>query len=127
MNAPSEDVLTRLAGIRSDLLTRDPAQKSLLSHTFTARIDEARDAIRAQESRRLIGGAIPPENTAARPRGAVTIDNEGYGRYMGELEILKTDLPADPRINVAARIRESDLFLVDYISPGRRFSFLFPE
>ena len=131
---PTDEELRCLASLHddqvvleADLLTRDPAQKSLLSHTFTARIDEARDAIRAQESRRLIGGAIPPENTAARPRGAVTIDNEGYGRYMGELEILKTDLPADPRINVAARIRESDLFLVDYISSGRRFSFLFPE
>ena len=58
-----------------DLCTQDPAQKELLSRTFTARLDEARDAVRAQESRHLLTGSIAPEHTAARPRGTITIDN----------------------------------------------------
>ena len=97
-----------------------------LTQTFTARIDEARDAVRAQESRRLLQGNIAPEHTAERPCGAVTIDNSDYGRYMGELEIIKNGQPADSRVNVAAQVKESDRFLIDYISPGRRFSLFFP-
>ena len=76
--------------------------------------------------RRLLQGTILPEHTAERPCGAVTIDNSGYGRYMGELEIIKNGQPADPRVNVAAHVKESDRFLIDYISPGRRFSLFFP-
>lgn len=110
-----------------DLCTQDPAQKELLSRTFTARLDEARDAVRAQESRHLLTGSIAPEHTAARPRGTITIDNSDYGRYMGELEILKRNLPADPRVNVAAHLQKSDRFLLRYLSPGRKFSFSFPE
>ena len=45
---------------------------------------------------------------------------------MGELEIIKNGQPADPRVNVAAQVKESDRFLIDYISPGRRFSLFFP-
>lgn len=130
---PTDEELHCLAGLKdnqvvlaADLLTRDAVQKHLLAQTFTARIDEARDAVRAQESRRLLQGNIAPEHTAERPYGAVTIDNSGYGRYMGELEIIKNDQPADPRVNVAAQVKESDRFLIDYISPGRRFSLFFP-
>lgn len=130
---PTDEELRCLASLEdnqvvlaADLLTRDAAQKHLLTQTFTARIDEARDAVRAQESRRLLQGNIAPEHTAERPCGAVTIDNSGYGRYMGELEIIKNGQPADSRINVAAQVKESDRFLIDYISPGRRFSLFFP-
>ena len=113
--------------VRAEMLTKDPVQQELLQRTFTARIDEARDAIRAKESRGLISGPIYPENTAERNPGDITIDNEGYLRYMGELEIIKTPQSADKRTNVAARVKEEEKFLLDYITPGRRFSFLFDE
>ena len=131
---PEEREIQGLADLREDhiiirarLLTSDPVQKELLRHSFTARVDEARDAIRAQESRGLVSGPIYPENTMERRPGDVTIDNEGYLRYMGELEIIKTAQPADSRTNVAARILPEDAFLLDYITPGRKFSFLFDE
>ncbi len=131
---PDEREIRGLADLREDhiiikarLLTSDPVQRDLLSHPFTARVDEARDAIRAQESRGLVSGPIYPENTRERQPGDVTIDNEGYLRYMGELEIIKTPQPADSRTNVVARILPEDIFLLDYITPGRKFSFLFDE
>ena len=129
---PEEREIRALASLREDqivvraqMLTKDPVQRELLGKTFTARVDEARDAIRAQESRGILSGPIYPEHTVERRPGDITIDNEGYLRYMGELEIIKTEQPADERTNVAARVLESEQFLLDYITPGRKFSFLF--
>lgn len=131
-NLPDGEELNALSELRADqiivkaqMITKDPVQQELLKHTFTSRLDEARDAIRAQESRGLISGPIYPENTARREPGDITIDNENYLRYMGELEIIKTPQAPDPRTNVAARVLEEERFLLDYITPGRKFSFLF--
>lgn len=111
--------------IRAKLLTKDPIQQALLQHTFTSRIDEARDAIRTQESRTLLQDDIEPENSKPRAYGAVTIDNKNYLRYMGELQIIKRPQPADARVNVAARIPEEETFLMNYIIPGKKFAFEF--
>ena len=71
---------------------------------------------------------VLPDNATTHPIGAVTIDNEGYGRYMGELQIIRVPQPSDPRTNVAAMIDESECNLLQYITPGRKFSFRFaPE
>lgn len=129
---PSEEELSELAAVNDDvielnarLLTNDPASKRLLSHTFTARVDDARDAVRAQESRSLADEIIAPENAVERPYGAVTIDNEGYLRYMGELQIIKTPQPPDARVNVAARLLPEEEILLPYLKPGRKFAFRF--
>ncbi len=124
------DILQTLAPdqvtLRVQLLTKDPVQQALLSHAFTARLDEARDAVRAQESRQLLQGQkIQPENTKIRSHGTVTIDNMGYQRYMGELQIIKRPQPADERCNVAAKIPDDEAFLINYIIPGRKFAFEF--
>ena len=111
--------------LRAQLFTDDAIQQELLCHTFTAREDEARDAIRAQESRGLLNGIVEPENNKERRRGAITIDNKDYLRYMGELEIIKKSQPADKRINVVGRVSECELFMLKYITPERKFSFRF--
>ena len=111
--------------LAAKMLTQDSVQQELLRHTFTAREDEARDAIRAQESRGLIQGIALPENNYERKLGAVTIDNKDYLRYMGELEILKNPQPADNRVNVAAQVLDEEIFMLKYITPGRKFSFQF--
>ena len=111
--------------VEAQLLTGDKIQQELLQHTFTAREDEARDAIRAQESRGLLRGAVEPERNKERRRGAITIDNRDYLRYMGELEIIKKSQPADKRVNVVGRVSECELFMLKYITPGRKFSFQF--
>ncbi len=132
---PSNDELKELSqlknaqvALKARLFSNDPVQTELLKHTFTSRIDEARDAIRAQESRPLLkksGHTISPENTKVRPYGAITLDNKDYQRYMGELQIIKRPQPADPRTNVAAQLLEEECFLINYIIPGKKFSFRF--
>ena len=131
---PTDDELTMLGNLREGQVTiaakyqtvNENARK-LLQNTFTARIDEARDAIRAQEGRSLVEKPITPENTTTRRIGDITIDNEKYQRYQGEVQIIRREQTSDERVNVAATIEPTEVFLMDFISPGRKFSFLFNE
>jgi len=110
--------------IQARQLNPDSIASFLLSHTLTARPDPARDAIRAQESRSLLKNYfISPDYTASMDKvpGDVTLDNETYGRYMGELQIVTTAITADGRTNTIARILPEERFLLKYIQPGRKF------
>ena len=71
------------------------------------------------------GKRILPENTVERHVGDITIDNETCTGFMGEVQIIKRSSPASSRTNVAARIREEEAFLINYVIPGKRFRFLF--
>lgn len=117
--------------ISARLITHNTALRDLLRSTFTVRPDEGRDVVRAIESRAAVkksGITIPAENTVERPKGAVTLDNEGYGRYMGELEIVSADkLPADKRTNVVAQIDPYDIPLIRHLTGNRKFSFRFHD
>ena len=96
----------------------------LLNEVYSARTDEARDAIRASESRlRLNGDIIEPYNTVEKKYGDITIDNKDYLRYMGELQILLTNQEKDKRTNVVGFILQKDLFLLKYIKGGKKFHF----
>lgn len=115
--------------IKARLLNREPFIRDFLSHTFTARPDQARDAIRAQESRALLGNHKITEDSTwgmGKRCGDITLDNLGYGRYMGELQIITASyIPADARTNTVARILPEEHFLLPYIKPGRKFRFEF--
>ncbi|MBE3569003.1 MAG: DUF871 domain-containing protein [Bacillales bacterium] len=90
----------------------------------TNRMDAARDVIRSQESReyRFIGQPLlEPIHTTTRKKGSITIDNLLYGRYQGELQIVKRDLPADEKVNVIGRIIDEDLPLLPFINGGTKF------
>jgi len=43
---------------------------------------------------------------------------------MGELQVVKQALPADPRVNVVGKIVAEEEFLLDWITPGRAFRFI---
>ncbi|MDU4598267.1 MAG: MupG family TIM beta-alpha barrel fold protein [Clostridium sporogenes] len=66
---------------------------------------------------------IEPFNTIERELGDVTLDNKGYLRYMGELEIVLKDLEKDDRVNIIAKVKKDELFLLKYINEGRKFRF----
>ncbi|MGH2318699.1 DUF871 domain-containing protein [Planococcus sp. SE5232] len=90
----------------------------------TNRWDAARDCIRSMESRQygLIGThLLEPNNTIARNKGSITVDNERYSRYQGELQITKRDLPADDKVNVIGKVINEDLSLLQYIKGGTKF------
>jgi len=104
----------------------DPIQRSLvLDRPHRNRPDAAALVIRCALSRSYAaqGPAVIPFNTAARPAGAVTIDNEGYGRYSGELQVALADLLADPRVNVVGHVVPEDLPLLRLIGPDAPFRF----
>lgn len=102
----------------------DPTLLAILETVQTNRWDAARDCIRSMESREygLIGTRpVQVFNTVDRPLGTITVDNEKYERYQGEIQIMKRDLPADEKVNVIGRIRESDRPILQYIAGGARF------
>lgn len=133
---PTDSELSRLTAIAPDtvalrarLLVKDAALQELLTQPFTARPDAARDAIRAMEGRTRfqVLSSLPPENTVTRPFGAVTVDNQDYPRYAGELQINKRPQDADPRTNVVAQVLPEEQFLIPLIRPGQKFTFLFED
>lgn len=111
--------------LKARLLSREPYIRDLLSYTFTARLDAAQDVIRAQESRSHVGSHIITADGPQCPLqyGDITIDNQDFQRYMGEIQIIQRSLPAEPRTNIAARILPEEQFLLSYITPGRKFRF----
>lgn len=97
---------------------------NILTKKYTSRTDEARDAIRASESRFFLKDeVIEPFNTIDKNYGDITIDNKLYKRYMGELQILKISQKMDERTNVVGKILDKDLYLLKYINPGYAFYF----
>ena len=132
----SEDELRAVGALSTDCISLrchiEPSaslseREILLSTRHTNRFDPGRYVLRSEESRGLYNSgeriAIEPCNNCARMRGMVTVDNNAYGRYMGELQLVTQDLPADSRVNVVARVIEEEQFLIDLIRPGQAFCF----
>lgn len=89
------------------------------------RRDPAADVIRSTQSRiTLKNEMIKANHTKERPEGTITIDNNKYGRYKGEIQITKRELSADERVNVLGYIESNSKMLIDYISAGVKFKFL---
>lgn len=101
----------------------DEAWKHLYNKVFTCRIDSPRWLIRFQESRvySCQGDIVEPKNCTERRRGVITVDNCHYGRYSGELMLIREDLPADSRVNVIGQVPENAQLLIDRIERGAKF------
>lgn len=85
---------------------------------FKLRPDFSRDVLRFMDTRSA--DPVIPENTSDRVVGSITMDNDRYGRYRGEVQIALCDLPADERVNVVGRVVEEDIVLLSYLKPGQR-------
>lgn len=83
-----------------------PQYESLYGQVFTVRVDSPACTMRLQESREYscFGSEVAPQNCIPRQPGVVTVDNSLYGRYSGEVQVLREALPADERVNVAGQI-----------------------
>ncbi|MEL3972725.1 MupG family TIM beta-alpha barrel fold protein [Rossellomorea oryzaecorticis] len=99
---------------------------ALLTGVHTNRMDPARDVIRSVESRSYaeFGKIIEPSNQVQRTVGMITVDNELYGRYSGEMQIVKRELPKDEKVNVIAKVVNEDLPLIHEIKAGGKFQLL---
>lgn len=85
------------------------------------RSDQSPGLIRSANARFKKVEQIHKEHTEKRNKGAVTLDNELYGRYMGETQVCKKALPAHPNINVVAYVIEKDRDLLDVIYSKQKF------
>lgn len=101
-----------------------PCHDILATHVYETRPEEAEEVIRTANSRALWKDVDIPEIPFRRCHpGDVTLDNDRYGRYAGELEICKTELPADKRVDVLGRIPAEEQFLLQYLTGGKKFRF----
>lgn len=107
--------------------TYQPAYQQLIIGTHVNRMDDARDVIRSAEARFKKIPQIVPENTKERPTGSLTLDNEKYGRYMGEMQITKRTLSADLRVNVVGNLISKDCELLPLIEAGKKYQIIESE
>ena len=101
----------------------DDNWRHLYGKVFTCRIDSPKWLIRFQESRTYScqGDIVSPADCVERRRGSITVDNQNYGRYSGELMLMREDLPADQRVNVIGSVPENARLLLDRIGRGGKF------
>ena len=83
----------------------------------------AQRLVRYQESRlySCFGSTVQPDNCVERRRRCVTMDNIGYGRYSGEIQLVRADLPADEKVNVIGEVPAEYDLLLDCIKRGKTF------
>lgn len=95
--------------------------------THTNRQDEAKSVVRSADARFKEIPHIPVRQTDERIKGTITLDNERYLRYMGEIQLMKEDLPADEKVNCVARVISADLPLIQHIHAGTIYKFICKE
>lgn len=113
--------------LRYEPFTNEMEVLKVVEKVHTNRLDPARDAIRSVESREENKVVLQPMNTISRKRGSITIDNELYGRYAGEMQIVINDLPEDKKVNVVGMVMEEDSSLLSYVRAGEKFQLFSKE
>lgn len=88
------------------------------------RPDPAEYVVRCEDSRLHPVPVIKKSNTGKRYIGDITINNDKYQRYMGEIQILKVNLPASEKVNIVGKIIEKDIPLINLIKPSQEFILL---
>ncbi|REJ28392.1 MAG: DUF871 domain-containing protein [Caldibacillus debilis] len=129
----SEQELKMLSKINKDIITlnikvedttSDLERKILFEEPHFYRGDVSEYMIRSTQSRvKYRGHSFPPHNTRDIKRGDIVIESDLYKQYAGELQIALKDMENSGRSNVVGRIREEEIFLIDYIQPWEKFAF----
>lgn len=99
-----------------------PEERRLLALEHKNRQDPGEYMVRSETARKKKQDKIPAHNNSKRFKYSVTIDNQLYQRYEGDLQILKKDYPADPKINVVADAGKAAL-IIEQIKEGDKFKF----
>ena len=92
-----------------------------LSKSYVIRPDLNDELLRLSNSRST--ELIEPFNTVERKKHDLTIDNNGFLRYKGEINIVLKDLEKDERVNVIGHLNTTD-FIINKIKDGKRFTFV---
>lgn len=104
--------------------TSDLERKIIFDELHFYRGDVSDYMIRSTQSRvKYRNKSFPPHNTIDIKRGDIIIDNDLYKQYAGELQIALKDMKNSGKTNVAGRIREEEIFLIDCLKPWDKFAF----
>ena len=109
---------------RDELATNDEICL-LLNKEHKSRYDLSEYGIRLITSRQMAeyGNNIPIRKTKVRKYGDITIDNIGYLRYSGEIQIIIKEAGYDANVNVVGHVIEEDQWKLAYIKKGYSFYF----
>ena len=101
----------------------DVERKIMYGTSHIIRPDHSDLLFRSNTSREMagMGEKLKARSPHLRVPYSITIDNEKYGRYSGELQIVRQELLADERVNVVGRIVPQDVCLLRYIEAGVEF------
>lgn len=121
----SDMLKSRHFTLRLDYLEDSFSSNILKVHT--SRIDSPENIIRSQFSRAYNDTTINAVGTTHRHVGDITVDNQLNGRYEGEIQVLKVDLPGHPHINYIAHINSKDIPLLALIQPGDTFKLTYTK
>lgn len=117
------NLLENLTAYRNlNILTVRMESRILQSGQYKLRPDVSQDVFRLQNTR--VTANVEPSNTVARSLGSITMDNDAYGRYRGEVQICKRDLGANHRVNVIGRVIEEDIPLLYLLNPGQTINLI---
>ncbi|WP_323986800.1 MupG family TIM beta-alpha barrel fold protein [Microbacterium plantarum] len=96
----------------------DAAASVLLERPWRLRVEEAAASFRLDETR----GSIRPSrirNADARERGSLQVDLDAYGRYRGEVHLMRADRPLDAGQARIGEVAAPYRGIVDDLRPGQ--------
>ncbi len=99
----------------------DSSHKDLLGKVHNIRQDEANSLIRLNYPRNK---DVPIQNNNARKKGQIVMDNYLSGRYSGEIQIIKHDLPYSSRVNNIGWVHPEYIGLLDYLDHKVKVKFV---
>lgn len=131
---PTEEELQKISTMRKDMVTFDITlnkdvpeieKKILFDEMHFNRGDFSDNLIRSTQSRvKYKGHDFKVFNTPEIiKRGDIVIESSEYGHYAGEVQIAVQDMKNSGKSNVVGRIRDEEIFLIDYIKPWQKFNF----
>lgn len=101
-------------------------EKNIVLGNHIFRYDSPSNLLRSISSRQMAEKArlIKPNNMIERKHGSITIDNELYKRYSGEMQVLLDNMEADERVNVVGYINNDDLYKLSAYKDGMSYDFI---
>lgn len=105
-------------------------EKRIIIRKHIFRYDSNKYYLRSRSSREMAEFAciVPEHNCEYRDAGSITIDNERYLRYSGELQVVMKNAGADHRVNVSAHLKDiNDLKKLSFYREGYIYDFVEEE
>lgn len=103
-----------------DIMLNSKSDEELFLNTLVVRPDYNNYLLRVSGGRGK--DVMPLNNQISRNKFDVTIDNELFKRYSGEVNIVINELPIDERVNIIGKVKCSDL-IVEKIKEIKKIRF----